>query len=79
MLPPPLLHDLWKLIEEIPSHSLIRLDDTRLVSWLLEHIENRFRLQAEDRKNIEKYLDSHMLLIREMAESRQYHYCSCAV
>lgn len=79
MLSPSLLRDLWKLIEEIPSHSLMKLDDVRLVSWILEQLEHRFCLKAEDRKNIENYLDSHMLLIREMAESRQYHYCPLAV
>lgn len=76
---PSLLHDLWQLIEEVPNHSLTRLDDSRLASWLLEQLERRFRLKEEDRKNIEKYLDTHMLLVREMAESRQYHYCPFAV
>lgn len=72
MLSPALLHDLWQLIEELPTYALIGWDDIRLASWLLEHIEHRCRLNAEDQKSIEKYLDSHLLLIREMAESEEY-------
>ncbi|WP_299486552.1 hypothetical protein [Acaryochloris sp. IP29b_bin.137] len=79
MLSPALLHDLWQLIEELPTSSLMKWDDIRLVSWLQEQLEQRFRLKEEDRKNIEQYLDSHLLLIREMAESSQYQYCPLAV
>lgn len=79
MLSTSLLHDLWQLIEELPTHSLVRWEDTRLVSWLLEQSEQRFQLNQEDRRSIEQYLDSHLLLIREMAESSQNRYCPIAV
>ncbi|WP_299414140.1 hypothetical protein [Acaryochloris sp. IP29b_bin.148] len=79
MLSPSLLHGLWQLIEELPTHALMRWDDVRLVSWLLEQLEHRFRLKKEDRKGIERYLESHLLLIREMTESSQPPSCSLAV
>ncbi|BDM78805.1 hypothetical protein [Acaryochloris marina] len=72
MLSPSLLHDLWQLIEELPTYSLLGWDDTRIVSWLLEQFEHRSCLKEEDRASLEQYLDSHLLLIREMAESNQY-------
>ncbi len=77
MLPPSLLHDLWKLIEELPTYSLVGWDDPHLVSWLLEQFEQRSCLKAEDRESLEQYLNSHLLLIREMAEANQY--CPVAV
>ena len=79
MLSPTLLHDLWQLIEELPSHSVQRLDDTRLSSWLLDQLERRFTLKEEDLNSIERYLSSHLLLIREMADSKQYYSCPLAV
>ncbi|ABW29930.1 hypothetical protein AM1_4959 [Acaryochloris marina MBIC11017] len=42
------------------------------MSWLLEQFEHRSCLKEEDRASLEQYLDSHLLLIREMAESNQY-------
>lgn len=79
MLSPSLLHDLWQLIEELPSHPVMRLSDSRLISWLLAQVERRLILKKEDIHNIERYLDSHVLLIREMTESRQYHSCPLAM
>ena len=79
MLSPALLHNLWQLIEELPSHPVMKLDDTRLISWLLAQLERRFTLKEEDLINIERYLSSHLLLIREMTESRQYYSCPLAV
>ncbi|ABW27298.1 hypothetical protein [Acaryochloris marina] len=79
MLSPSLLHDLWQLIEELPSHPVMQLNDSRLISWLLARVERRLILKEEDISNIEKYLGSHVLLIREMTESRRYHCCPLAM
>ncbi|NJM66578.1 MAG: hypothetical protein HC851_13420 [Acaryochloris sp. RU_4_1] len=79
MISPPLLRRLWQMIDEMPSHSLMRLDDTRLVTGLIEQLEQQLRLREEERKGVEKYLGSHMMLIRDIAESRQYTPCALAV
>lgn len=79
MLSPSLLHDLWQLIEELPSHPVMRLNDSRLISWLLAQVERRLILKEEDINNIERYLGSHVLLIREMTESKRYHSCPLAM
>ena len=71
----PLLRQLWQMIEEIPYHSLGRLDDSGLVSWVLSHLENRQPMKTDERKAAEGYLYDHMMLIRDIADSQQQHHC----
>lgn len=75
---PPLLRQLWQMIEEIPQHSLEKLDDSGLVRWVLSHLEQHKSLKTDEREAAEVYLYDHMMLIRDIAESRQLHHCPLA-
>ncbi|ABW32165.1 hypothetical protein [Acaryochloris marina] len=66
---PPLLRRLWQMIEELPQHSLDKLDDSGLVTWVLSHLERRQHLKTEERKAVEGYLNTHMMLIRDVSDS----------
>lgn len=72
---PPLLRQLWQMIEEIPQHSLEKLDDSGLVRWVLSHLEQHKSLKTEERKAAEGYLYDHVRLIRDIADSQQQHHC----
>lgn len=71
----PLLRQIWQMIEEIPHHSMGRLDDSGLVTWVLSHLENRQHMQTDERKAAEGYLYDHMMLIRDIADSQQQLCC----
>lgn len=66
---PPLLHQLWQMIEKIPQQTLARLDDSGLVGWVVAHLEQRRPLKTEERQAVEGYLYDHTLLIRDIAGS----------
>lgn len=66
---PPLLRRLWQMIEELPQHSLENLDDLGLVTWVLSHLERHQHLRIEERKAVERYLNTHMMLIRDVSDS----------
>ena len=69
-MPPPLLRQLWQVIEEIPYGSLEKLDDSGLVTWILSHLEKRQNIKTDERKAAEGYLYDHMMLIRDIADSQ---------
>ncbi|ABW33465.1 hypothetical protein [Acaryochloris marina] len=75
---PPLMRRLWQMIESLPQHSLEKLDDSGLVAWLLSYLERHHHLKTDERKAAESYLNNHILLIRDIAESRQIHHCPLA-
>lgn len=75
---PSLLRQLWEMIEEIPYQSLENLDDSGLVKWVLSHLEERLQLKNDERQTVEDYLYNHLMLIRDIAESRQFRYCPLA-
>lgn len=75
---PFLLRQLWEMIEEIPQQSLESLDDSGLVMWVLSHLEERLQLKNDERQTVEAYLNNHLMLIRDIAESKQHRYCPLA-
>ena len=75
---PSLLRQLWEMIEEIPHHSLESFDDSGLVKWVLSHLEERLQLKKDERQAVEDYLYNHLMLIRDIAESKQHRYCPLA-
>lgn len=66
---PPLLRQLWQMIEKLPQQTLAKLDDSGLVSWVVVHLEQCRPLKAEERQAVEGYLYDHTMLIRDMAGS----------
>ncbi len=64
---PLLLRQTWQMIENIPQQTLVRLDDSGLVGWVVLHLERSRPLKTEERQAVEGYLHDHTMLIRDMA------------
>lgn len=61
-----LLHQLWKLVEN--SHSFILgLDDSSLIEWLTQQLSQRQALTYEVESEAKAYIQSKLLLIRDLA------------
>ncbi|MDA0266487.1 MAG: hypothetical protein O2890_07645 [Cyanobacteria bacterium] len=63
-----LLRLLWSLIEETPTHLLMRLDSAGLCQYLLNKIDMRVCLDDEQHQALQAYIASHTHLIRESRE-----------
>ena len=77
MTNPSMLRLLWAVIEEMPSHDLLILSDTALISKLLQNISKKVLLSSkkvllsgEEVGILYGYIGSRISLIRDMADCR---------
>lgn len=70
MTNPSMLRLLWAVIEEMPSHDLLILSDTALISKLLQNISKKVLLSGEEVGILYGYIGSRISLIRDMADCR---------
>jgi succinate dehydrogenase flavin-adding protein (antitoxin of CptAB toxin-antitoxin module) len=64
------LRQLWSLIEKTQTNTLLQLNDTDLVEWLLGQIEKQKSLSLEENNILTTYIRSKSSLIRDLAEAR---------
>ncbi|GAB4291867.1 MAG: hypothetical protein Fur0025_27280 [Oscillatoriaceae cyanobacterium] len=68
---PVMLRQLWNLIEKTQVNTLLSLNDTTLVQWLIEQLkQERGALNSDETNVIRAYLCSKLSLIRDMASAR---------
>lgn len=67
---PLLLRQIWGLVEATQSQILLTLDDESLVEWLLRQLTNQRSLDSQEANLLSDYLQSHLPLIRDVAQSR---------
>ncbi len=67
---PTLLRQLWSLVENTQANTLLGLDDTSLVSWLLRQLEKRRDLERYETDILSDYIYSKLSLIRDLAQQR---------
>lgn len=67
---PLLLRQIWGLVEATQSQILLTLDDESLVEWLLRQLTNQRSLDSQEANLLSDYLQSHLPLIRDIAQSR---------
>lgn len=67
---PSLLRQLWSLIEDTQSSTLLNLDDTTLTQWLLRQVMQNCALNYAETSVLDNYLRSKLSLIRDLAQSR---------
>ncbi len=67
---PLLLRQIWGLVEATQSQILLTLDDESLVEWLLHQLTNQRSLDSQEANLLSDYLQSHLPLIRDVAQSR---------
>jgi hypothetical protein len=63
------LRQFWSLIEESPTETVLKLNDSELVKQLLSQLENRQPLSPQENHSMKSYIRSRTLLIREMVEA----------
>lgn len=67
---PHLLRNLWSLVERSHSTDLLGLDDSSLVSWLVEHLDGYRPVDPAETDRLHHYIHSKLTLIRDLAQSR---------
>ncbi|PSF39554.1 hypothetical protein C7H19_01830 [Aphanothece hegewaldii CCALA 016] len=67
---PTLLNQLWRIIEETPTHILLSLDVRDLVEQMLLKLDKINPLTPEENCLIRDYLKSKTPLIRDLAYER---------
>ncbi|HIK11113.1 MAG TPA: hypothetical protein IGS52_12720 [Oscillatoriaceae cyanobacterium M33_DOE_052] len=67
---PGMLRQLWNLIEQTQVNTLLSLNDTTLVHWLIEQLKQERTLNSDETHVIKAYLCSKLSLIRDMASAR---------
>ena len=63
------LRQFWSLIEENYNHAFLSLSDTELVKQLIRQLDDKYPLSSEENTNMNSYISSRTLLIREMIEA----------
>lgn len=68
---PTMLRQLWTIVETTQSNTLLKLDDTSLVQWLLQQTTTQAPLERNDTHVLSDYIHSRLTLIRDLAQERQ--------
>lgn len=67
---PRLLRQLWSVIDAAHSNHILSLDDQRLANWLLEQLCHQSSLDNVELNQANRYIQSKLPLIRDMAQSK---------
>ncbi|WP_299485513.1 hypothetical protein [Acaryochloris sp. IP29b_bin.137] len=73
------LRQVWEVIETTQTDVLTQLNDKQLVQVLLTNLKERNLLPTSEEANTKAYLQSRLLLIRELAQSRKELCCPLKV
>jgi len=65
-----MLRQLWALVENTQAKLLLDFDDSTLVDWLLNQLNQEKSLNHQESDLFSKYIRSRISLIRELAEQR---------
>jgi hypothetical protein len=68
MISPSLLRSCWKAVSEISYSMLLSLPDLDLSQTIIQKVKDRMILNAEEAQDLDIYLNSKLLLIRDLAE-----------
>lgn len=67
---PPMLRQLWSIIELTQTSMLLSLDDQTLVDWLIRQVDQERSLDAQEADLFSNYIYSRLSLIRDLAQTR---------
>lgn len=67
---PLMLRQLWALVETTQTNTLLNLDDTTLVQWLLRQFKSERALNHDEADVLNAYIHAKLPLIRDLAEER---------
>ncbi|MEM8810063.1 MAG: hypothetical protein AAGF01_28935 [Cyanobacteria bacterium P01_G01_bin.38] len=66
---PYLLRQLWSVIEKAQSHTILSLDDSGLVNWLLEQLAHTAAYDPCQTSILSDYIRSKTTLIRDIVQN----------
>ena len=69
MISPALLRSCWKAVSEISYSMLLSLPDLDLSQAIIQKVKDRIVLNAQEAQDLDTYLNSRLLLIRDLAEN----------
>lgn len=67
---PNLLRHLWQVIEQTPTSALLQQADTVLIDELIGELTLHQALSRQDYQLVKRYLQSHLTLVRDLADAR---------
>ncbi|MFW9257338.1 hypothetical protein A4S05_27835 [Nostoc sp. KVJ20] len=68
---PTIMRQLWSVVETAQAKLLLQLDDASLVQWLVKQTETQVLLDSNETDFLCNYIQSRLVLIRDMAHERQ--------
>ena len=68
---PTMMRQLWAMIESTQVNTLLQLDDSSLVQWLLKQFTAQQEIDDQETSSLNTYLSSRLPLIRDTAEERK--------
>jgi hypothetical protein len=69
---PKILRQLWSVVENSQTKTLLQMDDASLVQWLVKQTTNQVLLDPNETDYLSDYIQSRLTLIRDLAYERQY-------
>ena len=69
MIGSSLLHLCWKSVSEINYQTLLSLSDQDLSKTIVQKVRDRIILNTEEAQELDTYLGSKLLLIRDLAHA----------
>jgi succinate dehydrogenase flavin-adding protein (antitoxin of CptAB toxin-antitoxin module) len=69
---PKILRQLWSVVENSQTKTLLQMDDTSLVQWLVKQTTTQALLDPNETDFLSDYIESRLTLIRDLAHDRQY-------
>jgi succinate dehydrogenase flavin-adding protein (antitoxin of CptAB toxin-antitoxin module) len=68
---PKILRQLWSVVENSQTKTLLQMDDTSLVQWLVKQTTTQALLDPNETDFLSDYIESRLTLIRDLAHDRQ--------
>ena len=69
---PKILRQLWSVVENSQTKTLLQMDDASLVQWLVKQTTTQALLDPKETGFLSDYIESRLTLIRDLAHERQY-------
>lgn len=67
---PRMIREIWELIEETQSSTLLTLDDNSLVTWIVSEMDSTHPLDRQEADTYSHYVRSRLPLIRDVVDAR---------
>jgi succinate dehydrogenase flavin-adding protein (antitoxin of CptAB toxin-antitoxin module) len=68
---PTIMRQLWSVVENSHTKTLLQLDDANLVQWLVKQTNTQALLEPGETDFLCDYIQSRLSLIRDLAYERQ--------